>query len=87
MGQLIHRYRGAIPYLLMLPGLLWLLLFFVIPNVQMFLFSLSDGTLLTGFTTPPEIWQFSNYPDSSRGTCRTSPTRSCTAGWRRSCAS
>jgi spermidine/putrescine transport system permease protein len=64
VGQLIHKYRGAIPYLLMLPGLLWLLFFFVIPNIQMLLFSLSDGTLMTGFTTPPEVWQFSNYPES-----------------------
>lgn len=64
MGQLIHRYRGAIPYLLMLPGLAWLLVFFVLPNIQMFLFSLSEGTLMTGFTTPPEIWAFNNFPDA-----------------------
>jgi spermidine/putrescine transport system permease protein len=64
VGQLIHRYKGAVPYLLMIPGLLWLLLFFVVPNWQMFLYSLSDGTLLTGFTTPPETWQLSNYPDA-----------------------
>jgi spermidine/putrescine transport system permease protein len=64
VGQLIHRYRGAIPYLLMLPGLLWLLLFFVIPNVQMLVYSLSEGTLLTGFTTPPDTWNVSNFIDS-----------------------
>ncbi len=64
MGQLIHRYKGAVPYLLMLPGLLWLLLFFVVPNIQMFIYSLSDGTLMTGFTSPPEVWVFSNFWDS-----------------------
>ena len=64
MGQLIHRYRGAVPYLLMLPGLLVLLLFFVVPNIQMLVYSLSSGTLLTGFTTPPEVWNFSNFTDT-----------------------
>ena len=51
MGQLIHRYKGAVPYLLMLPGLLWLLVFFVVPNIQMLVYSLSTGTLLTGFVS------------------------------------
>ncbi len=64
MGQLIHRYRGAIPWLLMLPGLAWLAVFFVVPNVQMFLFSLSEGTLLTGFVSPPDTWSFGNFPDA-----------------------
>jgi len=58
------RSRRAIPYLLMAPGLLWLLLFFVVPNIQMLLFSLSEGTLRTGFTTPPEVWDFQNYTGS-----------------------
>ena len=44
IGRLIHRYRRAVPYLLLLPGLLWLFLFFVVPNVPMFLYSLSEGT-------------------------------------------
>jgi spermidine/putrescine transport system permease protein len=64
VGQLIHRYRGAIPWLLMLPGLAWLAVFFVVPNVQMFLFSLSEGTLLTGFVSPPDTWSFGNFPDA-----------------------
>jgi spermidine/putrescine transport system permease protein len=48
----------------MAPGLLWLLLFFIIPNVQMLVFSLSEGTLRTGFKTPPEVWDFANFTDS-----------------------
>ncbi len=56
--------RGAIPYLLMAPGLLWLLLFFVLPNLQMLLFSLSEGTLRTGFTTPPQVFDIENYSGS-----------------------
>ena len=55
------RSRRAIPYLLMAPGLLWLLLFFVVPNLQMLLFSLSEGTLRTGFTTPPQVWDWENF--------------------------
>ena len=35
--------RRWVPYALMAPGLLWLLLFFVLPNVQMGLTSLSSG--------------------------------------------
>jgi spermidine/putrescine transport system permease protein len=38
------------PYLLLAPGLLWLLYFFVWPTVQMFLMSVSSGSLDNGFT-------------------------------------
>lgn len=64
MSAFLHRNRRAIPYLLMAPGLLWLLLFFVVPNVQMLLFSLSEGTLRTGFTSPPTVWDWDNYGGS-----------------------
>lgn len=60
----LFRSRRAIPYLLMAPGLLWLVLFFVVPNIQMLLFSLSEGTLRTGFRTPPEVWDVQNYTGS-----------------------
>ena len=43
------RGRGLVPYLLTLPGLGWLLLFFAIPMVTMFSVSLQEGTLETGF--------------------------------------
>jgi spermidine/putrescine transport system permease protein len=64
LGRLIHRYRRAIPYLLLLPGLLWLILFFVVPNVPMFVYSLSEGTVATGFVQPPEVWAWQNYPEA-----------------------
>ena len=64
MSAFLHRNRRAIPYLLMAPGILWLLLFFVVPNVQMLLFSLSEGTLRTGFTSPPTVWDWDNYGGS-----------------------
>lgn len=64
MGRLLHRYRWAIPYLLMAPGLLWLFAFFIVPNFQMFLYSLAQGTFIQGFITPPTVWDTSNYGDS-----------------------
>jgi spermidine/putrescine transport system permease protein len=44
------RFGRAVPYLLLAPGLIWLVLFYVIPAVQMFTYSISTGTLETGFT-------------------------------------
>jgi spermidine/putrescine transport system permease protein len=43
------RFGRAVPYLLLAPGLLWLVIFYVIPAVQMFTYSVSTGTLETGF--------------------------------------
>src|SRR5688572_33468913 len=45
----------------MAPGLLWLALFFVLPNIQMVLMSLSTGTLRSGFEF---TWAFENYVDA-----------------------
>jgi spermidine/putrescine transport system permease protein len=44
------RFGRTVPYLLLAPGLIWLVLFYVIPAVQMFTYSISTGTLETGFT-------------------------------------
>src|SRR3954467_13254611 len=44
------RFGRAVPYVLLAPGLLWLLIFYVIPAIQMFTYSVSTGTLETGFT-------------------------------------
>jgi spermidine/putrescine transport system permease protein len=40
--------RGA-PYILLAPGILWLLVFFIFPSLWMLLISLSSGTIETGF--------------------------------------
>ena len=65
LGRLIHRYRRAVPYLLLLPGMIWLTLFFVIPNIPMFLYSLSEGRAFTPtFVQPPEVWAWQNYPEA-----------------------
>ncbi len=53
--------KAALPYLLLLPGLGWLVLFFAIPLFIMFLESLKTGTIDTGFTL---TWEFSNYTDA-----------------------
>src|SRR4029079_9852624 len=44
------RFGRAVPYLLLAPGLIWLVLFYVIPAVQMFTYAISTGTLETGCT-------------------------------------
>ena len=44
-----QRIKRATPYLLLAPGILWLLVFFVIPTLQMFLTSLSTGSIDSGF--------------------------------------
>jgi spermidine/putrescine transport system permease protein len=55
--------KAALPYLLLLPGLGWLVLFFAVPLVIMFLESLKTGTIDTGFQL---TWEFSNYTDALR---------------------
>jgi spermidine/putrescine transport system permease protein len=44
-----RRLFAAGPYVLLAPGLLWLLYFFIWPAAQMFLMSISSGTLDNGF--------------------------------------
>ena len=41
--------RRAAPYLLLLPGLLWLVAFYVYPAIQMFLVSISTGNIDLGY--------------------------------------
>jgi spermidine/putrescine transport system permease protein len=53
--------KAALPYLLLVPGLGWLLLFFAIPLVYMALESLKTGTIDTGFQL---TWEFSNYTNA-----------------------
>jgi spermidine/putrescine transport system permease protein len=53
--------KVGLPYLLLLPGLGWLLAFFLIPMVIMAVESLKTGAIETGFTF---TWEFSNYTDA-----------------------
>jgi spermidine/putrescine transport system permease protein len=53
--------KAGLPYLLLLPGLGWLLIFFAVPLFIMLLESLKTGTIDTGFTL---TWEISNYTDA-----------------------
>ena len=50
--------RGAAPYLLILPGLLFLTIFFAVPLMTMFSISLQEGTFEGGYSF---AWQWANY--------------------------
>jgi spermidine/putrescine transport system permease protein len=58
-----QRRRRGVAYLLLLPGGLWLALFFAVPAFQLGATSLYDpnGSLQTGYAM---TWSFSNYPDA-----------------------
>jgi spermidine/putrescine transport system permease protein len=53
--------RVGLPYALLLPGLGWLLVFFVVPLAYMAFESLKTGTLDTGYTFS---WELANYTDA-----------------------
>ncbi|MFC8846222.1 MULTISPECIES: ABC transporter permease [unclassified Micromonospora] len=55
--------QRLLPYLLLLPGAAWLLLFFAVPLFQLAAASLYDpaGSLSTGYAL---TWAFGNYPDA-----------------------
>ncbi|MFC9977219.1 ABC transporter permease [Spirillospora sp. NPDC050679] len=57
----MRRLKGALaPYLLVLPGGLWLAVFFVVPLVYMASVSLMTGNIIDGFTM---TWHWKNYTD------------------------
>src|SRR6266850_2551371 len=57
----IRLSRAAAPYLLLLPGLAWLLLFYVYPAIQMFLVSLWTGNVQDGYRL---TFNFGIYPEA-----------------------
>jgi spermidine/putrescine transport system permease protein len=58
-----RRRSGRVGYLLLLPGMLWLVIFFAVPTVQLLGTSLYDknGSLDTGYSM---TWSFGNYVDA-----------------------
>jgi spermidine/putrescine transport system permease protein len=58
---LLQRRRSLLPWLLLGPGLLWLLLFFAVPLYYMARVSLEEGTIFTGYQF---AWNFSTYTDA-----------------------
>ena len=59
--SMLQRRRALLPYLLLAPGLLWLLLFFAVPLYYMARQSLEEGTIFTGFEF---AWNFQSYTDA-----------------------
>jgi spermidine/putrescine transport system permease protein len=49
VGGFLRRHKRVVPYLLLAPGLLWLVVFYVLPSIQMFVTSFWSGTLETGY--------------------------------------
>ena len=60
MGAFFHRHRGLTPYLLLLPGLAWLAIFFVVPLGFLGYQSLQSGV----FPNFEFTWEFSNFTDA-----------------------
>ncbi|MGQ0850145.1 MAG: ABC transporter permease [Actinomycetota bacterium] len=50
--------RRRVPYLLLLPGVLWLTIFFFMPLIQLVLTSLQEGSLEAGYRL---TWAWRNY--------------------------
>jgi spermidine/putrescine transport system permease protein len=57
----IHRHRGAVPYLLLAPGLAWLAVFFVVPLGFLAYQSLEEGSFDFGYAFS---WAWGNYGDA-----------------------
>src|SRR4029453_5651516 len=62
MGTFFHRHRGATPYLLLAPGVLWLGIFFLVPLAFLGYESLQSGL----FPNFQFTWEFSNFSNGSR---------------------
>jgi spermidine/putrescine transport system permease protein len=62
VGGYLRRHRRIVPFLLLAPGLLWLILFYALPGFQMFLTSFWSGTLETGYEF--SFSNISNYTES-----------------------
>jgi spermidine/putrescine transport system permease protein len=58
---MLHRRRWVTPYLLLVPGLAWLAVFFVVPMFYLGYTSLQAGDVLTGYTFQ---WAWENYSDA-----------------------
>jgi len=57
----LRRRRALFPYLLLGPGLLWLIVFFLIPVINQSYVSLESGNLEQGYTF---TWAWSTYSDA-----------------------
>jgi spermidine/putrescine transport system permease protein len=53
-----EKRRRRVPYLLLIPGLLWLILFYVVPQIQLLRTALSTGSLESGYDF---TWAWDNF--------------------------
>lgn len=56
-----NRTGSLMPYLLLAPGVLWLLVFFFVPMFTLFQTSLQEGSLQEGYTL---TWRVANYAEA-----------------------
>jgi spermidine/putrescine transport system permease protein len=56
--------RRLFPYLLLAPGLIWLVVFYLIPSLSQAWVSLWEGSLEEGYSP---AWAFNTYPDAISG--------------------
>ena len=57
----LRRRRQLLPYLFLVPGLLWLVVFFLIPILNQSYVSLESGDAELGYSFN---WNFSTYSDA-----------------------
>ena len=58
---MLHRHRWATPYLLLLPGMAFLAVFFLVPTYYLANTSLQSGDIFSGYTFS---WAWDNYRDT-----------------------
>jgi spermidine/putrescine transport system permease protein len=56
-----QRMGKWVPWMLLAPGLLWLFVFYVLPVIQMFTYSISEGSIEEGFTV---TWSADAYVEA-----------------------
>jgi spermidine/putrescine transport system permease protein len=61
LARVPRRFRGSPAYPLLLPGVAWLAIFFLLPMYFLLEMSLREGNLQDGFTF---TWHFSTYTDA-----------------------
>ncbi len=61
MAAWLRRHRGVVPYLFLLPGGLWLVVFFLVPVLTMASVSLQEGSLGTGYRL---TFNFGIFPEA-----------------------
>src|SRR6478752_6515687 len=63
MSRVYRLFRSAPAYPLLLPGMVWLAIFFFVPMYYLLDMSLRTGNLLEGFN---QVYRFANYTDAIR---------------------